>query len=63
MEMKPILIGFDGPEPYAIVIVNRVNCRRFKKVCYDVAELQFVIEQHLPEEGYVLEVLMNEVVF
>ncbi|VEI06631.1 hypothetical protein [Kurthia zopfii] len=63
MEMKPILIGFDGPEPYAIVIVNRVNCRRFKKVCYDAFELQCVAEQYLPAEGYVLDVLMNEVVF
>lgn len=57
--MKPILMGFDGPEPLAIVIVNRVAGNRFKKVCYDAAELQVVFEMYPPSEGYVLEVLMN----
>lgn len=59
-KVKPVLIGFDGPEPYAIVIVNRIGGSRFKQVCYDLQELNNVFERFPHQEGYVLEVLMAE---
>lgn len=58
---KPVLIGFDGPEPYAVVIVNPIDgSRRFKQICYDLQELDNVFERFPHQEGYVLEVLMAE---
>lgn len=59
-KMKPVLIGFDGQEPYAIVIVNRIGGSRFKQVCYDLQELDNVFERFSHQDGYVLEVLMAE---
>lgn len=59
--MKPILIGFDAPEPLAIVIVNPMNgSRRFKQICYDQQDLDNVFDRFPHQDGYVLEVLMSE---
>lgn len=60
-KVKPVLIGFDGPEPYAVVIVNPMDgSRRFKQICYDLQELDLVFERFPHQNGYVLEVLMAE---
>ena len=60
-KMKPVLIGFDGPEPYAVVIVNPIDgSRRFKQICYDLQELDLVFERFPHQNGYVLEVIMEE---
>lgn len=59
-KMKPTLIGFDGPEPYAIVIVQPRGANRFKQVCYDLEELQLVFQRFTVAKNYTLEVLMNE---
>lgn len=59
-KMKPVLIGFDGTEPYAVVIVNPMDGRRFKQVCYDPQELDNVFKRFPHQNGYMLEVLMAE---
>lgn len=59
-QMNPVYIGFNGPEPLAIVIVNHVHRSRFKQVCYSMVELQDVFKRFSTSRGYVLDVLMND---
>lgn len=54
--MKPTLIGFDGPIPYAVVVVQREDARRFKQICYDEAELALVHKRFTKEDQYTLDV-------
>lgn len=39
--MKPTLIGFNGPTPYAIILWSG----KYKTICYDKQELQEALER------------------